>query len=200
MHTAISDTSESLAATLNGALSTAIGAFSAGTLQTRIDDPATMARGADRGLAVWLYRVSRDEQTLNRPRVRIGPGEYEQVPFPLRLYYLVTPVLDPDPQASQTAQRILGVVLQTFHDRPILRGADLPDRLAAARTELHVRFDPSATEDLVRIWDGLEEPYELSVAYEVSVVRVASARPPVHVPDVLELETASSLIVSSEPA
>lgn len=197
MYTAISDTSESLAAYLGDALGDAIGAFSAGTLRTGIDDPATMAAGTDRGVAVWLYRVARDENGLNRPRRRIGPGEHERVPFPLRLSYLVAPVLDDEPQASQTAQRILGVVLQAFHDHPTLRGGDLPDRLAASHAEIHVRFDPAATEDLVRIWDGIEEPYRLSVAYEVSVVRVASARPPVQIHDVLEMETASGLIVSS---
>ena len=55
-------------------------------------------------------------------------------PLPVRLHYLMTPIVSTRLQASaETEQAIIGKVLQAFHSHPVLRGTDFQLKL---RTEL----------------------------------------------------------------
>jgi hypothetical protein len=130
---------------------------------------------------VWLYRVVRDEQTLNAPPQRIGFDQIEYPPLPMRLYYLMTPIADSDEEGSgsEMEQAILGKVLQTLHDTPILRGADLLGDLAGTDVEMAVRLESMDLEEITRVWDSLESSYQLSVSYEVSVVPIDTGKQPV---------------------
>jgi len=148
--------------------------FDGGGFTVELATPQEM--GADaQGVSLWLYRVLRDDMRLNDPpRVRPRPPELEQLPppLPLRLHYLVTPLAA---DAPDTEQKILGRVMQLLHSRPMLAGAALQGDLAGTDSELSVRLESLALEELTRIWDALEGSYQLSVSYEVSVVNIDSA-------------------------
>src|SRR5947207_10910131 len=58
-------------------------------------------------VSVWLYRVMRNEYTLNNRLNRIMPNQIPGPPIPVNLYYLITPMID-DPE---TQQMVLGKVL-----------------------------------------------------------------------------------------
>lgn len=178
MYTALSATSETLVAFLAEQLSADIPFFENGTMEVVLNDPQETVDGSHQGVSLWLYRVVRDDQRLNAPPRRLGPGALEPVPLPLRLYYLVTPVVTlENVNTPATRQTILGRVLQAFHDHPAFRGADLRGDLAGTDSELHVRLEPLALDDVARIWEALDRPYQLSVSYEVTVVYVRSRRP-----------------------
>src|SRR5437660_6947452 len=81
------------------------------------------------GISLWLYRVVRDEFLNNQPPEQSVTRQLRRVPLPVRLHYLVTPLMGDD---SETEQQLLGKVLQVFHDRPTIRGTALQDGLDPA--------------------------------------------------------------------
>lgn len=55
---------------------------------------------------MWLYRLIRDNQTLNHPLRCIPPNLIRRQPLPMRAHYLVTPIITgnaaiPTPEAEQ---------------------------------------------------------------------------------------------------
>ena len=46
--------------------------------------------------------------------------------------------------------------------------------MAGQALEIFVRLEPLTLEEITRVWDALELPYQLCVSYEVSVVPIAS--------------------------
>ena len=141
-----------------------------------LDTPQEMIQLQREGVSLWLYRLQRDAETLNHPARRSGTAERERRPLPLRLHYLVTPIVDhaTRPQAPELEQHVLGRALQVLHDVGSLRGALLRDDLAGQSLEIFVRLEPLTLEETTRVWDALERSYQLCVSYEVSVVPILS--------------------------
>jgi hypothetical protein len=152
------------------------------------------------GLSVWLYRIVRDEQTLNAPPRRTGPNSIMRTPLPFRLHYLITPLVNGKSGANhETEQRILGRVLQALYDHPIIRGSDLAGDFAGlADVELNTRLEPMNLEEITRVWDALDKPYKLSVSYEVSVVCIESGKELEQISQVETFMPEYGVIVSSE--
>lgn len=150
-----------------------------GTMVVGLDTPQEFADNSLEGVSLWLYRLQRDDLTLNRPRPRSSFERLEQRPLPLRLHYLVAPIVDRStrPRAAELEQHILGKVLQVLNDIGSLSGGQLRDDLAGQSLELFVRLEPLTLEETTRVWDALELSYQLCVSYEVSVVPIASAVP-----------------------
>lgn len=166
-----------------------------GTMVVSLDAPEEM-NDREEGLSVWLYRVVRDEQTLNAPRQR-HDDLLERKMLPLRLHYLMTPVVNLDNNSTEQGQLILGGVLQAMHDYPLFRGADLDAEFLGTNVEFRVRLETLSMEELAQIWDVLECSYRLSVSYEVSVVNIHSAlEPSQFVPvDQARVEAGTGIIV-----
>lgn len=161
----------------DGDLAAFFNAGSGGTMLVGLATPEEMVEANEEGVAVWLYRVQRDEHTLNLPPRRLAPDRRSTQPLPLRLHYLVVPLVAraQRPLATELEQHVLGKVLQVFHDRPNLRGPLLHDDLAGTPLELMVRLEPLSLEEITRVWDALDLSYRLCVSYEVSVVPIDSA-------------------------
>jgi hypothetical protein len=80
---------------------------------------------------------------------------------------------------------IIGRVLQTFHDEPLISGPDLAGSYQGTTVELAVRLETLGLDETSRIWEGLERSYQLSVSYEVAIVVIASARESISGPSVM---------------
>jgi hypothetical protein len=171
----------------------------AGAMNVSLNTPQEMSEGTDFGVSLWLYRLERDELRLNAAETYVAPDQLRGPPLPLRLHYLVTPMTDVTTAVgTETAQFILGKVLQVLHDQPLLRGADLADDFVGSDVELAVRLEPLGLQEIYQIWDALELPYRLSVSYEVSVVNIERATEPAQVSPVLIAETGYGVIVDVE--
>lgn len=158
-------------------------------------------RKVKQGVSVWLYRIERDEQTLNYPPRRVGADSIERHSLPLRLHYLITPVFDNTPgNESTTEQEVLGVVLQTFNDTPLIKGSLLKDDFAGSDIQLAVRLESLDLEAITRIWDALEGSYQLSVSYEVSIINIDSAMDPQLIAPVHSVNTKHGLISGRNPS
>lgn len=181
MYTALLATSQTLSEFLQKRLETDpnlrtfFNAGLGGTMIVSLRNPEEMAEKNDQGLSMWLYRITRDEDRLNDPPEQIDPSVFREPPLPLRLHYLFTPVVDPSTaNNAEIEQRVLGKVLQSLYGHALFRGTDLGGDFSGTDTELRARLEPMSLEDITRIWNALEQPYQLSVSYEVTLVRIDS--------------------------
>ena len=147
----------------------------------KLATPTDLDQGNTSGMSLWLYRVVRDEHRYNDGPLRADPLHLRRAPLPVRLHYLITPI----GLTAEIEQELLGMVLQSFHDHPVLLGTDLGGGFAGTDVELTVRLEQLSLEEITRAWEALASPYQLSLSYEVSVVfiesRVNEPGPPVTV-------------------
>jgi hypothetical protein len=140
-----------------------------GAATVSLSNPDEMAAAGETGISLWLYRVMRDDQRLNTPPERIG-SRLRPTPLPM----LGADMAVPPPE---TQQHVLGAVLQTFHERPLLAGVLLAGDHSGTSVELALRLESLTIEELGRLWDSLEHPFQLSLSYEVGVVAIRSTVP-----------------------
>jgi hypothetical protein len=143
-----------------------------GSLQVSLETPDAMRTGSIFGLSVWLYRLVQDDQLRNLPPTRVAPTLEQGPPLPLRLHYLLTPIVANDTAAlgggPEREQTLLGRAMQYVYGHPILRGSDLRDLLSGTDSELTVRIEPLTLEEITRVWASVRQPYQLSVSYELT--------------------------------
>ena len=151
-----------------------------GNMVVTLLTPEELAESGNEGLSVWLYRIERDEFTLNQSARRPARDRLLHVPLPLKLHYLLTPIVDSveHADAPELEQNILGVAMQTMHDHALLAGVELRGDLAGTDIELHVRLEGLDLDQMSRVWDALEGSFQLCISYEVAVVPIDSARQP----------------------
>ena len=205
MYTSIVATSQSLRGMLNANFNAdarpfgLASHFSGGNLEVSLATPREM-RGRQQGLSVWLYRVARDDMRLNDPPVQrpLAGGGIELLPppLPLRLHYLMTPLVD---NAPEIEQQILGRVLQLFNTVPVISGADLSGDLAGSDARIHIRLEALSLEETSRVWEALDGSFQLSVSYEVTRANIENRSQPVRRQLVESVHTAYSLVVG-EPS
>jgi hypothetical protein len=143
------------------------------------------------GVNLYLYRVQETPFTRNdRWRGdRSTPASAVRA-LGLQLSYLLTPLgAKPEEQGvvGDDAHTMLGEAMLTLHENPIVNrthlasfDADsvLPDFLRDSFEELKVVLVPTSIDELARIWSTINQPYRMSVAYEVSVVLLRPTSPP----------------------
>lgn len=182
MTTAIRDASVSLQRLLNdrlGADPDVLAALPPGaSLTVSLSSPDDMAKVPDQGLSLWLYKLTRDDHACNPGLVRVSGGRMRTPPLPLRLHYLLTPMLELDNGigAPEFEQTVLGKTLQVLAEEPILRGPQIVGGLNSQLGQLTVRLETLSTEEMTRVWDALESNYRLSVSYEVTIVPIEVRR------------------------
>ena len=143
------------------------------------------------GVNLYLYRVDESPFTRNAP----WPGDRDnppgtRPPLGLVLSYLLTPLgrpTDDDFEAGDDAHMMLGVAMMTLNENPVLTqthipgfDADLvfPQYVLDSFETVKVRLLHTSLEELSKIWATINQPYRLSVAYEVSLVELTPSRPP----------------------
>jgi Pvc16 N-terminal domain len=172
-----------------------------GTMLVSLLAPEQLSKSHE-GVSIWLYRIIRDEQTLNYPPTRSARDRLLHEPLPLRLHYLIVPVVDVKqrPDGPELEQNIMGAVMQVFHDHACLRGTDFQGDLAGSSDEMHVRLEALDLDQMSRMWEALEHSFQLCTSYEVSVVPIDSALPPQPVVPVDVAMPTYALITSAEEA
>jgi len=173
--------------------------FFAGAGAVSLETPQEMMANNHTGLSVWLYRIARDEQRLNDPPVlrplANGGVEIVPTPLPVRLHYLLTPIV---PNNPDTEQRILGRALQLFHTYPIVTGSFLRAELAGTEAELHMHLEALGLQEITHMWEALEGSYQLSVSYEVTLSRIEVASEPRRASLVESVEPTYGLNIENE--
>ncbi|HEY8147684.1 MAG TPA: DUF4255 domain-containing protein [Vicinamibacteria bacterium] len=152
-----------------------------------------LPQGVVRQMSLWLYQVLPNEHLRNPSFVRraeqppppAGGGPPPPVnddvqfypPLVLNLFYLLTPSIQADGGGANDQiadQRLLGRAMQIFHDQAVMR---MDSRQNPGQAdELHLSLATRTIEELAEVWEAMQQPYRLSVCYEVRVVRIDSLR------------------------
>ena len=113
-------------------------------------------------MSVYLYRVSEFTSMKNVPLDGSGlkkPALY------LTLHYMFIPYIGD----AQSDQILIGNILQTFVDNPVLRGTNVKGSLAQA-PETRITLEPLSLDDLNKLWTMFSTPSKVCLAYSVSPV------------------------------
>jgi hypothetical protein len=142
-----------------------------------------LPQGVVRQMSLWLYQVLPNEHLRNPSFVRKAdpPARDDDVqfypPLVLNLFYLLTPSIQADGGGANDQiadQRLLGRAMQIFHDQAVLR---MDSRQNPGQAdELHLSLATRTIEEIAEVWEAMQQPYRLSVCYEVRVVRIESLR------------------------
>jgi hypothetical protein len=206
MYTALNSTSRTLQSVLerefraDANLAAYFNPGAAGAMVVSLNTPREMQERAIEGISVWLYRVMRDDQRLNSPAVRVSETQVRRTPLPVRLHYLITPIVNSTETVygPELEQIFLGKVLEVFYDHPNQRGSALQGDFTGTSIEFYIRLESLKLEEITRVWDALERSYQLSVSYEVTVIEIESAlRPRIETP-VREVLVEHGVIVGGE--
>lgn len=127
-------------------------------------------------LTVFLYDISEDPASRNRPPVYSLPPEQPTVrkpPMALLLRYLLTPWGG----TQVTQQEMLGRTLQVLYEDAILGGGQLSGSLAGSTDALRFTLTPLTLEQKSWVWYAIQKPYRLSLNYEVRVINLDVVQP-----------------------
>lgn len=187
--TIINDVSTELRHRIFNAMNSAAGVtlgFSDELSNIVLDPPSDSADTGTR-LSLYLYHVGIDN-TLRNQRLLPQPGRDDELrlpPLPLQLRYLATPVDD-----EETNQLIIGRLLQFIYDYPAIEavgGTPLGNSFGGASRELRLTPDLLNVEQLSQLWNAFNQPYRLSLAFQVDVVAIDSDRSPKVAPRVVDV-------------
>ncbi|MGE5287162.1 MAG: DUF4255 domain-containing protein [Micromonosporaceae bacterium] len=145
----------------------------------------------DVGVNLYLYRVVESPATRNQPwRGDRSHGPSDQSALGLQLHYLLTPrgkASEASATNGDVAHTMLGVAMVTLHQNPVLNDvhilgfdadAVLSQHLRDSYEKVKVTLSAVGMEELSKIWATINQPYRLSVAYEVSLVELVPDRKP----------------------
>jgi hypothetical protein len=135
-------------------------------------NPADAAREHNRRVSLWLYQVQQNEFLRNTPPTRV-PNDDAALRLPalaINLFYLLTPSTN----SVQGDQLVLGRSMQILHDNAILLLQSAEE--AGRAEELRVSMCQRDMRELAEVWEALQQPYRLSICYEVRVPRIDSTR------------------------
>src|SRR5271154_3783271 len=155
-------------------------------------------------MLLYPYRVIESPYTRNQPWPgdRVTPPS-NPPPLGLQLFYLLTPLGTPPSDSAvnegDDAHTMLGIAMSTLYENPILNKVHLPALPASGSLSATPGFDadavfssdilnsyeqlkvmllPTTVDELSKIWATINQPYRLSIAYEVSLVEIAPTVPP----------------------
>ena len=130
-------------------------------------NPTQTARDSGNRVSLWLYLIAENEFTKNTPPLRVTDGQEQFPPLALDLYYLLTP-FGPSGEADLL---ILGRAMQALYDSA---RTTLINTAAQVAEDLSINLFRRTLDELSRVWEALQEPYRLSVCYQVRITRVTS--------------------------
>jgi len=148
-------------------------------------NPKETKRNESKKLSLWLYRVTEDEFLKNQPMERAGINRANGAdadrtrtdrvtPLALNLFYLLTPMASlSNPSEVDNDLLVLGRAMQSLYDNAIIALQTPAENVAE---ELRIILCRLTLEELTRVWEALQEPYRLSVCYQVRVMRIDSDR------------------------
>jgi hypothetical protein len=133
--------------------------------------------GLTNRVALFLYRVEVDEVRRHVELPRLAPNAPRRMALGLELHYLLTVWGQGD--AAESEQIMLARCMDILDRHALISGSLLDPGYAWEPDDaLRVSLSHLTTEDMLRLWDSLEPPYQLSIPYVVRTVRLAARQRP----------------------
>jgi hypothetical protein len=135
------------------------------------------AEKGDFVVTVYLYSIEESGESRNNQMRSMGTGQLQYPPMAVYLDYLITAHSTADLQSRMLDEnRILGRVMQIFHDNAIIKGSLLQGCLAEKNEPVRISLKKINVDEMSRIWNFPNIPYKLSVVYRVGPVDLESTR------------------------
>lgn len=133
-------------------------------------NPTETARDSANRLSLWLYQISENEFLKNQPNGRTADPQVNSFPpLALNFFYLITPFTT----SGDGDHLLLGKTMQVLYDNSTII---LHDPANSVAEELRVILCNLNLEQLTRIWEALQQPYRLSMCYQIRVTQIDSRR------------------------
>ncbi len=127
-------------------------------------------------VALFLYRVEVDEARRNVDLPRLAPTAPRRYSLGLELHYLLTVW---GKQNAEGEQVMLARCMDILDRHAVITGPLLdPAYPWEPEDGLRISLSHLSTEDMLRLWDSLEPPYQLSIPYVVRTARLAARERP----------------------
>ena len=118
-------------------------------------------------VGIFLYDIQESEYFRPQTMVNVSEKQQQYPSIYMTLYYMITAYSDGDVRfRSVQEERILGKVIQYFHDCPFVLPGESKTRIELQRI---------STEDKIKLWSFPDQPYKVSLFYKVSPVPIDSA-------------------------
>lgn len=133
-------------------------------------NPTETARDSANRLSLWLYQINENEFLKNQPMERTADPKISSFPpLALNFNYLITPFAP----SGDGDHLLLGKTMQVLYDNSTILLHDPANNIAE---ELRIILCNLNLEQLTRIWEALQQPYRLSMCYQVRVTQIDSRR------------------------
>ena len=129
-------------------------------------------------LTVYLFHIEEDQRASDqagfvqqtRELQRMSPSRYQ-------LSFLITAHSKAPAQMREADQyRMLGAVLQTLKDMPVLDRKYLQGSLLETGLQPHIMVEKPNYDQMVKIWNNTNKPYRLSLVCKMEGVTIDSKR------------------------
>ena len=118
-------------------------------------------------LSIYLYDLQESEEVRTLGMMNLDDARQKGPPVYLSLYYMMTACLQSDQKFKVVQEeRILGQIIQYFHDYP---------KISAGGEETRMQMLRISTEDKMKLWNFGKAPYAVSLFYKASPVVIDSA-------------------------
>lgn len=125
------------------------------------------------GLYLYDIRPSEEVQAYEMSQVSMNVQKYP--PLYVDVMYMVTAYSNGDIQyRAQEEQRLLGRVLQVFHDYPVLDESAVD--LQPEDVDIGIELQRLSSEEKMRVWTVPNQAYKTSLFYKVGPVAIESTR------------------------
>lgn len=131
--------------------------------------------GPNRRVNLFLYKIEENAFLKNKDWEvsRTNSNQITPPPLSVNLYYLMTAYAQNDQQnGNATAHAILGEAMRVLNENPLIPEANLAAGLVDARERVKIILNNVDLDELSKVWSTFNEPFRLSVPYEVSVVQL----------------------------
>lgn len=122
----------------------------------------------DLSLSVFLYDIQESDEVRQFGMQDLSESRQQYPPVYLTLYFMLTPHFpEQTPYGMMQEARLLGKVIQYFHDYPGIR---------LGEEQYPVQMLKLPAEEKMKLWNSDKKPYTLSLFYRISPVPLESAR------------------------
>lgn len=131
---------------------------------------------SDVTLGLFLFDIRESEEIRRSSMVSDGMNKLQYPPIYLNLYYMITAYTTGDVRfRTISEERILGKVIQYFHDYPLISIDDIAPTDESG-VDLRIEMLRLNVEQKSKIWNFPNVPYRTSVFYKVAPIAISSAR------------------------
>lgn len=128
-------------------------------------------------LTLYLYQVEEEAPQNNVGYYQADQNTQRIRPAQFVMRYLVTAHSKAPGQLKEADQhRLIGAVVQTLRDNPVIPAKYLSGSSAEERAQFHVSIEKTSMEQILKIWNNTTKEYKLSLVVMLTGATINSGR------------------------